>query len=133
MDKKKRRRKVFICSPFRPRGKTREERAADLESNRELARLGCEIAVKKGFLPLAPHLYFTQFLTDEDAAERETGIWLGMDWLSECNEIWVMGKRITEGMRREIEAAEAMGIPIVRVEIHSIPFDQFLKDLISGL
>lgn len=26
-----------------------------------------------GVLPLAPHLYFTQFLKDEDAQERATG------------------------------------------------------------
>ena len=34
-----------------------------------------------GVLPLAPHLYFTQFLKDEDAQERATGIRFGMKWL----------------------------------------------------
>ena len=41
---------------------------------------------------------------------------LGMLWLAECDEIWVVGNRITEGMEREIDMAKELGIPMLRKE-----------------
>ena len=67
---KQKRRKVFICSPFRPEGRTKEERERDLGRNLETARQACRIAVQNGYLPLAPHLYYPQFLSDGDMDER---------------------------------------------------------------
>ena len=60
-----------------------------------------------GVLPLAPHLYFTQFLKDEDAQERATGIRFGMEWLEAADEVWVFGESISEGMAAEIKRAYA--------------------------
>lgn len=64
------------------------------------------------FLPLAPHLYFTQFLKDEDAQERATGIRFGMQWLEEADEVWVFGETISEGMAAEIKRAHELGKPV---------------------
>lgn len=99
--------KVFICSPLR--GNTEEI----VELNKSYCRSKCEEAVKLGFTPLAPHLYFTQFLDDNIENERDLGINMGLEWLRECDEIWVCGPRISEGMQKEINYALKLGIDIV--------------------
>ena len=99
--------KVFICSPYR---------GQDIEKNIRRAKEACRLALKKKCLPYAPHLYFTRFLLDSDYGEREAGLFLGSLWLSECDEIWVIGCKITEGMQREIDLAEELGIPVIRKE-----------------
>ena len=104
--------KVFICSPFRPRNGTPEDRLIDLHCNQEMACLVCRYAVSLGYMPMAPHLFFPQFLSESDENEREIGIRYGLEWLSQCDELWVIGPRITEGMRREIQVAEELGLPI---------------------
>ena len=104
--------KVFICSPFRPKGTTAGQRAEDLRHNRQLAQLGCSYAVRLGYLPMAPHLFFPEFLSEDKPEEREAGIQFGLEWLSGCDELWVIGNRITAGMKREIAVAEELGIPV---------------------
>lgn len=105
-------RKVFICSPFRPVGNTEKDQSKEMEANLALAKKACRYAVEKGFVPLAPHLYFPQFLDDEESNERRFGIFLGLYGLAECAELWVIGRRITEGMEQEISWAQKWGIPV---------------------
>ena len=51
---------VYVCSPLR----------GDMEANIRSARQYCEYVVKEcGAIPIAPHIYFTQFL-DDDVAEE---------------------------------------------------------------
>lgn len=71
-------RPVFICSPYRPTIKDKSCRESELAANIYRVKRACRIAVALEFLPLAPHLYFTRFLNDEDERERETGMRLGM-------------------------------------------------------
>ena len=71
----------------------------------------------EGKIPCAPHLYVTTILSETDEDERELGILLGLVWLSQCDELWIIGRRITEGMKREIAQAEAWNIKVV----HYIP------------
>ena len=80
--------KVYICSPLRPRGETEEERKKDLHRNQQLARFACRYATEHGYMPLAPHIYFTQFMDDDDPQDREDGIRYGLKWLEDCEEIW---------------------------------------------
>jgi hypothetical protein len=94
--------KVFISSPF----------AGDTERNVENARRYCAFAVRSGYIPFAPHLFYPQFLSDDNAEERELGILMGMAFLDGCKEVWVFGERISPGMAREIERANKRGIPI---------------------
>ena len=112
--------RAFICSPLRPRGATAGQRADDLRHNRQLAQLGCRYAVSLGYLPMAPHLFFPEFLSEDRPEEREKGIQFGLEWLSGCDELWVIGNRITEGMKREIALAKTMGtLPSwKRAEVH---------------
>lgn len=64
-------------------------------------------------VPIAPHVYCTQFTDDTIPAERELGMELGIAMLDMCDELWVYGiENPSEGMRREIEYAKANGIPV---------------------
>ncbi len=83
--------KVFICSPLK----------GDMENNIIKARGYCRNAIDNGYLPIAPHVYFTQFLDDTNPVERKTGIEAGIELLAMCDEMWVYGKP-SEGMQQEI-------------------------------
>lgn len=99
--------KVYICSPYR----------GDIETNIKIAQDFCRAAMNiANVIPVAPHLYFPQFLRDDDPSERERGITVGLELLQACSEVWIVGNYISEGMKREIEAANAAGKKIVFVQ-----------------
>lgn len=104
--------KVFICSPFAVKVAEEEKREEEIIKNIHLAQIASFYAVIEGAVPYAPHLYFPQFLDDEKKESRELGLLLGEMWLEECDELWVVGRHITEGMKREIELAEKLSIPV---------------------
>ena len=93
---------VYIASPF----------AGDTERNTERARGYCRLAVSKGRIPLAPHLLYPQFMDDDDREIRELGIFFALVLLSKCDELWVFGERMSEGMEREIAKARNRNMPI---------------------
>ena len=68
--------------------------------------------VGQGCIPLAPHLLYPQFMDDEDRETRELGIFFALVLLGKCDELWVFGERISEGMGREIAKAERRGVPV---------------------
>lgn len=86
---------VYICSPY----------AGDTENNTAAARRYSRFAVEAGYIPIAPHLLFPQFLDDNNPTERELGLFFGNAILSKCAEMWVFGDRISEGMEAEIKRA----------------------------
>ena len=90
---------VYICSPY----------AGDRETNTAAARRYCRFAVEAGYIPIAPHLLFPQFLNDSDPKERELGLFFGNALLSKCVEMFVFGSRISEGMEAEIKRATWKG------------------------
>lgn len=103
---------VYIASPLRgenPSGK-------DYEKNIRQATKYCENACSLGVLAFAPHLYFTQFYNDTIPEQREKGLEMGLSMLEKCEELWVMGTHISQGMRGEIAHAKSLGIPIYDVE-----------------
>lgn len=93
---------VYICSPF----------SGDIETNTEKARKYCRHAVDKGCIPIAPHLFFPQFMSDENPQERNLAIFMDIVLLSKCAELWVFGETISKGMSVEIEKAKRKGQPI---------------------
>ena len=90
---------VYICSPL----------AGDVEQNQEKARAYCRYAVDSGFIPIAPHIYFTQFMNDNSKKERDLALFMDIVLLSKCAELWVFGSTITNGMSIEIEKAKRKG------------------------
>ena len=87
---------VYICSPF----------SGDVEENVKAAQRYCRFAVDKGFIPIAPHLLFPQFLNDNIPAERRLGLFFGNVLMSKCAEVWVFGSTISAGMEDEIMRAK---------------------------
>ena len=104
---------VYICSPLRPILNTEPERTEELNTNIKLARDACTLAVYRGFLPVAPHLYFPQFLNDDVAAERNLGLDMGKALLRQCTQLWIISPRISGGMSAEIKEAQKCGIPVL--------------------
>lgn len=94
--------KVFVCSPYH----------GDTKKNTEKAAFAAKILSESGHMPVAPHLYFPNFLDDNDQYERIRGIELGIEQMKECNLVWLLGTSITPGMEFELEVAKEIGIPI---------------------
>lgn len=92
---------VYICSPF----------AGDVKKNVRKARLYSRLAVKRGYLPITPHLLFPQFLNDRDEFERKLGMKMGLVLMLKCREVWVFGQP-SAGMNTEIKRALIKGMPV---------------------
>ena len=93
---------VYICSPY----------AGDVKANVLNARRYCRFAVQKDCIPIASHLFFPQFMDDNDAKQRDLGLYMATVLLTKCSEVWVFGRRISSGMAAEIYKAETRGMPI---------------------
>jgi len=83
---------VYVCSPF----KGRKENMAN-------AIRYCREVVDMGYIPIAPHVYFPQFIDDGNPEDRRKALEMNKRLMKFCDELWVFGDRITEGMQEEIE------------------------------
>ena len=86
--------------------------SGDVTTNTEKAKQYCRFAMEQGQIPLAPHLMFPQFMNDDDSAERELAIFMDVILLGKCDELWVFGDSISEGMSVEIDVAKKRRQPI---------------------
>lgn len=93
---------IYVCSPY----------AADPERNARRAENFCRYVWKMGGIPLAPHLLFPRFMNENRNKEREAGLRMARKLLGMCDEMWVFGDEISEGMVGEIVEASARCIPI---------------------
>ena len=87
---------VYICSPY----------AGEIEKNVKAAQEYSRFAVEKGYIPIAPHFLFPQFLNDANPKERQLVLFFGNALMSKCSEVWVFGSRISAGMEAEINRAK---------------------------
>ena len=85
---------VYICSPF----------SGNPEENMSKARKYCRFAVDQGAIPVAPLLFFPQFMKEK--TERELALFMDMVLLGHCAQLWVFGSEITDGMQAEISRAK---------------------------
>ena len=69
-------------------------------------------ALEHGQIPLAPHLMFPQFVNDEDPEERNLALFMDIVLQGKCQELWVLGDVISEGMSVEIETAKRRRQPV---------------------
>jgi len=93
---------VYVCSPL----------TGDVERNTANAKRYCRFAVEKGCIPIAPHLYFPQFMDDNIISERNLALYMDIILLSKCAELWVFGDYISKGMSMEIAKAKKKSQPI---------------------
>ena len=84
---------VYICSPY----------AGDIAGNVDAARRYSRFAVDKGYIPIAPHLLFPQFLDDADPDEREPNLrgYAGRNQTSQVEELplALLYRRLSGGLR----------------------------------
>lgn len=87
---------VYVCSPY----------AGNVDKNTANARMYSRFAVAKNTIPFAPHLLLPQYISEE----HEHGLTMFMNkvFLGKCDELWVFGSKVTEGMIEEIEQARKM-------------------------
>lgn len=89
----------YVCSPYR----------GDVARNVAYAQELTGRAVRRGLVPITPHLYITQALDDNDPGERALGMEVGLRLLEPCKYIMIGGYfGISQGMRHEIEAAHRL-------------------------
>lgn len=94
--------RIFLCSSYRKKPQTHFGKVKKY----------AESLARQGILPIAPQLYFTQFLVDDIAEEELMERLLVRELLQLCDELWVIDKYISEGMEQEIAWAELFGIKI---------------------
>ena len=98
--------RVYIISRYR--ADTHKEQ----EFNLEVARHFCRKIIDEGNIPVAPHLYYTQFLDDSYPKDRELGLSLGLQDLRKADRfLMVVGDgQVSEGMKGELIEASRYGI-----------------------
>lgn len=99
---------AFVSSPLK----------GDYYNNIKFAQKCSKFALEQSYNPYTPHLYFTQFLNDDNEAERNLGMQAGLKMIERCDVLLVFFKEgpdnyISNGMSIEIEAAKKAGKPIL--------------------
>lgn len=87
---------VYICSPY----------AGDTVRNVENARKYSRFAFEQNTIPIAAHLLFPQFMDDDNPEERQAAMHFNYVLLGKCEELWVFGEIISDGMAHEIGIAK---------------------------
>ncbi len=93
---------VYICSPLR----------GDIVRNQNKALGYCRFVISKGFIPIATHLIFPQFMDDCDEKDREKAMEMCLENLSRCDELWCFGEKLSEEMAQEMDFAKKYKIKI---------------------
>jgi hypothetical protein len=92
---------IIVESPFR--GKDRFERRANLA----YAARCCYYVYEQGHVPFASHLFFPEFLDEDDPKERAAGIEGGYYLWSVADQVWFFTSRgWSTGMDRALVKAK---------------------------
>lgn len=97
---------IFVCSPY----------SGDVKENTWVAAEVCKaIQRKTSYLPVAPHLYFPQFLNDNVQSERKAGIEYGLELMDKCVAVIAVNKdgEMSAGMKKEVKYARNNGKPVL--------------------
>ncbi|WP_213360134.1 DUF4406 domain-containing protein [Enterococcus gallinarum] len=101
---------VYICSAY----------SGDVAANIEKTKHYCRYAVDHNCMPIAPHLMYPQFM--DETTERELAIHMDLVFLGKCEEVWVIGNKLSKGMAIELEQAQWWGK-------HIRYFDEDMKEV----
>lgn len=93
---------IYVCSPLR----------GDIFGNVAKAKDYCRAVAYCGDIPIAPHVYFTTFLHDDEPIQRGLGLAMGLEMLRRCSRIAIFGGPISEGMWGEIKLAKELDMPL---------------------
>ena len=96
--------KVYICAPL----------GGDVEGNLKRVREYARYALLCGTAPVVPHFY-ALCLDDSIPKERELGMAAGLSLLWFCDELWLFGDEVTEGMAAEISFCNSLNVKTRRI------------------
>ena len=99
--------RVYVCCPD----------MAELRATYRRVRRICRAILATGRVPIAPQLYLPAFLDPQREHARSLAI--RFELISVCHELRVYGGTVTREMRREIDHAVALGLPVRFVELAS--------------
>ena len=88
---------IYVCSPY----------SGNIAGNVEKAKKYSRFVVDEGGIPITPHLYMPSFLKEE--SERDLAIFMDLELLTRCSEVWVFGEVLSAGMQIEIDRAQQKG------------------------
>ena len=97
-------RKVYVCAPL----------GGNIEQNLKKVKTYTEYALRCGTAPVVPHFY-ALCLDDNVPKDREIGLAAGMSLLWLCDEVWVFGDTVTEGMRAELKFCKNLNIRVRKI------------------
>lgn len=123
---------VYICSPYRA------DTAEGMEDNRQSAIKACEHAYSFGrmigemVVPITPLVNFP-YLDENNVEDREQALKAGLAFLSRCDEVWVAGDHVSEGMRGEIRAAVRTGKPVLSLGLEQEKIQDAIFDMLPML
>lgn len=100
---------IYVCSPCR----------GNVAANVSWAKLYTELVLRSGHTPITPHAFYTEYLDDDNPQERALGLEAGISLLRRCDEVWIFGTTITDGMQAEIAIARTLDIPVRRAQLYS--------------
>jgi hypothetical protein len=81
----------------------------DRDANIARAARWCAWAFKSGYAPVADWIVLASQL---DESWREQGLRADCALIKRCDEVWLVGGRVSEGMRIEAAAARLVGLPV---------------------
>ena len=102
-------RKVYVCAPL----------GGNVESNLKKVRAYTEYALRCGTAPVVPHFY-AECLDDNDPKDREIGLAAGLSLLWFCDELWLFGDTVTDGMKNELQFCKNLNIRIRKITENEI-------------
>ena len=101
--------KVYICAPL----------GGQVKENLQNAVTYTDFALTSGVAPVTPHLY-ALCLDDSKKDEREIGRSAGMSLLWFCDEMWIFGDIVTEGLKAEINFCRHLNVKMRTIKPHEI-------------
>lgn len=101
--------KVYICAKL----------GGDVEENLKRVKDYTKYALMCGTAPVVPHFY-ALCLDDRNPKEREIGMAAGLSLLWFCDELWIFGDEITEGMEAEIRFCRNLNIRTRKINENEI-------------
>ena len=96
--------KVYVCAPL----------GGNIEENLKKVKTYTEYALRCGTAPVVPHFY-ALCLDDNDPKDREIGLAAGLSLLWFCDELWLFGDIVTEGMRAELQFCKNLNIRVRKI------------------
>lgn len=104
--------------------------AGDLRLNRRYLKQCILDCLYRREAPFASHGFYTMVLKDEDSTQREIGMNAGWAWMRRSDLVAVYTNLgISDGMKKGVERAMAIGVPIEKRQLPEYVMDVVVASL----